>query len=380
MPEISLSAPVVYAIVGISALALVLRLTPVAFAVARRRGWLDHPGGHKVQDDAVPYLGGAAIVVGFSVAIVLVSLVAPIAGGRGELALVLGAGVGLALVGLIDDLKHLGPAIRVAAEVVAGLVVWQSGIGAELFGQPVLDATVTVLWVVGVTNAVNLLDNMDGLSAGVVAIASLAFFVLAALNGQFLVATLAVALAACAAGFLRHNFHPAQIYMGDAGSMFLGFMVAVIGIKLQFPELAPELAVFVPVLVLGVPIVDTLLVSSTRLLHHRNPLTGGRDHASHRLVFIGLPVKVAVGTLYAAAAACGWLALILSRVDRGPGLLLIVFVLTFAVGAAVLLGFVPVYETSRRRRMMIQEVLPHEHTPAGGLSHGPEGTITAAGG
>src|SRR3954447_7758722 len=126
------------------------------------------------------------------------------------------------------------------------------------------DLLITIVWVVGVTNAFNLLDNMDGLSAGVAALGALTFFVLAVLNGQYLVAALAVAVAGCAVGFLRHNFHPAKIYMGDAGSLFLGFLLSVIGLRLRLPD-APQLtALFVPVVVLGIALFDTSLVTVAR--------------------------------------------------------------------------------------------------------------------
>ncbi|MCU1486253.1 MAG: Undecaprenyl-phosphate N-acetylglucosaminyl 1-phosphate transferase, partial [Actinomycetia bacterium] len=215
---------------------------------------------------------------------------------------------------------------------------------------------VTVLWIVGVTNAFNLLDNMDGLSAGVAAIAALFVFVMAADNGQFLVATLSVALVGCAGGFLRRNFHPAQIYMGDAGALFLGFTISVLVLKLDFVDQPRSLALAVPVVLLGVPLFDTALVTVNRLLHGRSPLSGGRDHVSHRLVFIGVPVPVAVGLIYMVAGSLGCMALVLSRVDRGSGLILMGWLAVVAAGLGALLSVVPVYETSQRRHLRLQEV------------------------
>src|SRR5262249_25485681 len=154
--------------------------------------------------------------------------------GRGELFVVLLLAVLLAIVGLLDDLIGLSPAVRLVAEVGAGVAVWAVGGGVDLFGPDITDAVITVLWVVGITNAFNLLDNMDGLSSGVAAIAAGSLFVIAAQNGQFLVAALSIGLAGCSVGFLRHNFHPARIYMGDAGALFLGFLLAYLGMKLRF--------------------------------------------------------------------------------------------------------------------------------------------------
>jgi UDP-GlcNAc:undecaprenyl-phosphate/decaprenyl-phosphate GlcNAc-1-phosphate transferase len=208
------------------------------------------------------------------------------------------------------------------------------------------------------------------LSAGIASIAAFFFFVIAALNGQFLVATLAIALAGCATGFLRHNFHPARIYMGDAGSLFLGFLLAVLGIKLTFVA-GPPVTLFVPLLVLGVALMDTTLVVTTRLMHRRSPLVGGRDHISHRLVFIGVPVPAAVGLIYATAISLGWLALVMARLDAATAYLLMGLVVFLAVFLGVLLANVPVYETSKRRRMMLQEVVEHEAEPPQGASGTP---------
>lgn len=337
-------------------------LTPLAFAFARRRGLFGR-GVHEPEAPVIPLLGGAAIVTGFAVSVLGVSLLAPIVGGRAELAVVLAAALALAGVGLVDDLRGLGPWIRLAAEVAAGVVVWSSSVGVDLYGPWQLDLALTVVWVVAVTNSLNLLDNMDGLSAGVATAAATAFFVVAALSGQFLVATLSLALAGCAAGFLRHNFHPARIYMGDAGSLFLGFMLAVIGIKLRFPETPRAVALFVPPMVLGVAIFDTTLVVVARLLHRRNPMSGGRDHVSHRLVFSGLSVRVSVAIIYAASAVCGWLALVLVYSDEIAGLLLVALVACVSVALGFALGAVPVYDTSRRRHLMLTLVAPHEPDP-----------------
>ncbi len=346
-------------------------LVPVAMRVAVRRGILDHPGGYKQQASPVPYLGGVAIVVAFSVAVLAAAVLRPPVTGLGELALIMGLALALSLVGLVDDLRSLGPWPRLVLMIGAAVWLWSAGVGVQLFDQPVLDAVLTVVWIVGITNAFNLLDNMDGLTAGVAAIAATSFFVIASVNGQFLVAVLSVGLAGCAVGFLRHNFHPARIYMGDAGSVYLGFLLAVLGIKLRF-DAPREVTFVVPIIVLGVAIFDTTLVTVTRLAYRLNPMKGGRDHTSHRLVFVGMPVPVAVGLIYAGGVALGWLALVMSRIDDSVTVYALTG-LTVAVAACVgvALGTVPVHERSRRRRMMITEVVAHEE-PAQ-LGDGPIG-------
>ncbi|HUF85164.1 MAG TPA: MraY family glycosyltransferase [Acidimicrobiia bacterium] len=356
------------AVFGVT-LALTVGLTPLLLKLALRRQILDHPGEIKAQESPVPYLGGLAIVGSFAVVVLVAALIKPPASGLGELALILGLGVLLAVVGLVDDLKGLSPWLRLAVEVGAGVAVWATATGAEIFGNDVLNLVVTVAWVVGVTNAFNLLDNMDGLSAGVAAIAALFVFVLAADGGQFLVATLAIALAGCAAGFLRSNFHPARIYMGDAGALFIGFLLAVLCMKLRFPAAPRVIGLFVPLLVLGIALFDTTLVTVNRLLHHKNPLAGGRDHASHRLVFVGIAVPAAVALIYVAAASLGCLAFVLSRADRTTGLVLIAWVLAVAATFGVLLSLVPVYATSTRRHLMLKEVVRHEPEPPASIGH-----------
>lgn len=347
-----------------AALALAFGLTPLALRLAVRTGVLDHPGHYKQQESAVPYLGGLAIVCSFAIAVIAGALLRPLDTFLGEVPLIIGCALALGVVGLIDDLRGLNPALRFVLEILAALALFYAGIRVELFpGVDILNGVVTVMWIVGVTNAFNLLDNMDGLSAGVAVIASLFFFGLAAVNGQVLVGALSVALAGCALGFLRHNFHPARIYMGDAGSLFLGFLLAVIGIKLQFAG-PTQVTFLVPLLVLGVPIFDTVLVVATRLSHRINPFVGGRDHTSHRLVFVGIPVPAAVGLIYMAALGLGWLAVCVSRIDVTTAYMLVGFVVVASVFLGVLLGRVPVYARSRRRHMMLVEVERHVEEPA----------------
>lgn len=359
------------AVFGVT-LALTLFLTPLALRLAVQRGIFDRPSEIKLQESPMPYLGGIAIVASFALVVLAAALIDPPVSGLDQLGVILGLGVALAVVGLVDDLRGLSPIVRLLAEVSAGVIVWATPAGAEIFGTEILNLVVTVGWIVLVTNAVNLLDNMDGLSAGVAAIAAGAVALIAGSNDQFLVATLAAGVAGCAVGFLRSNFFPARIYMGDAGALFLGFMLAVLSLKLRFPD-APRVAgLFVPVLLLGTALFDTSLVALNRVLHGRNPVQGGRDHTSHRLVYVGISVPVAVGLIYAMAASLGCLAYILSRADLASAIILIIWVLLLAIAAGVLLSLVPVYESSRRRHLMLMEVREHEPEPPHGFTDGPD--------
>ena len=305
-------------------------LTPWAMRLAFRRNLLDHPADHKSHVEAIPYLGGFAIVTTFSLMVAFISLLWPPNSGLGELLVVLAAAVFLALVGLVDDVRQVSPLWRIVAEVAAAIAIWSAGTGVIVTTSEPVNMGLTVLWFVGITNAFNLLDNMDGLAAGIAAIASLTMFAIATTNDQFLVAGLAVGLAGCAVGFLRHNFHPARIYMGDGGSLFIGFLVAYLGIKLQFQG-GRLLSALVPVLVCSMAIFDTTLVTISRLARGRSPFLGGQDHVSHRLVRLGLPVPIAVGTIYFGASGIGILTYVVSGVDPRSA-----WILTTMIGATLI--------------------------------------------
>lgn len=365
-----------YIAVFVGTLALTTVLSPIALRVAVRTGILDRPGEIKAQESPVPYLGGAAITVAFAAVMLAAALLRPPPSGLDELGIILGLAVLLAIVGLVDDLRGLSAFLRLGIEILAGVAISASPAGGDLLSNSVLDLIVTVAWVVVVTNSLNLLDNMDGLSAGVASIAALSFFFIAVSNGQFLVAVLSLALAGCALGFLRSNFHPAKIYMGDAGALFIGFMLAVIGLKLRF-ELPKDVSFLVPILVLGVPLFDTTLVVVNRLLHRRNPLIGGLDHTSHRIVFVGIPVPAAVTLIYLGAGSLGWLGIIMGRLDRSTGMFLAGWVLVVAALVGVLLSRVPVYESSRRRHLMLREVERHETEPRAGFGIEQTDDLTA---
>lgn len=330
-------------------------LTPLVLRFALRRGVLDEPGGHKGHDTPVPYLGGAAIVLAFAATVTVAGLLRPPGAKLDQLLVILGLAVAVSLVGLLDDLRGVPSWLRLGWEVLAAVGLWSVGVGTGLFPGDAGDIALTVLWVVGITNAFNLLDNMDGLSAGVATIAAVSIGLIAAVNGQFLVGALGFGLAGCAIGFLRHNFHPARIYMGDAGSLFLGFMLAVLGLKLRF-DAPREVTFWVPIVALAIPILDTSLVVVSRLRHGRTPFTPGRDHISHRLVAVGLPVPAAVGLVYAAAAALGWSALIVSRVDLVTSRLFAAMLVAAGLFLGWLLSKVPVYDTDDRDDIRLQRV------------------------
>lgn len=330
-------------------------LTPLAIRAALRLGVLDRPGEHKSHATPTPYLGGVAIVLAVTLSIALAAVV------RGEtvstltqLLGILAIALVMAATGLLDDLRGLPVVLRFAIQLLAGIGLWQLDVRVDLTGDPRIDLPLTVLWTVGITNALNLLDNMDGLSASTATIGSLWFGAIAMINGQFLVAALAFAVAGGAAGFLRDNRPPARIYMGDAGSLFLGVMLASLGMLLDLDRGALVTAA-VPVLILTIPVLDTALVTVARIRHGISPFQGGRDHTSHRLVRVGLPVPIAVSLIALASLAHGWVALLVLRIDRTSALLLIGLTALFDLFLFALLAKVPVYDNSRGRDLFIGE-------------------------
>lgn len=273
-------------------------LVSISITVGKRVGAVDGPDGkRKHQQHPIPRLGGIAVALTFSVAFIIL---AALIGDAGAVALALSVlipALGVAVVGFIDDLRTLGPWIRLSSIAIFALIVWWSGTRIEFTQYEWLNAVITVLWIVGITNAMNLLDNADGLAASTVLVASIGVGIIAALYGQFLVGGLSFALAGAALGFLWHNWHPASVYLGDAGAYFLGFLLAVVAMRLRPVGLSLPWSAFIPVLLLLVPIADTVFVVVRRLVEGRHPFTPGRDHLSHVLMDRRLTVPQAVTTL-----------------------------------------------------------------------------------
>lgn len=281
--------------------------TPFAARLAVRAGMVDHPREGRFHATPTPYLGGLAVALG----LIVVGGIS--AGAQAQPLTILACGLVLCATGLLDDWRTVHPLVRVCVESGCGVALWVVGIRAAFFGMPALDLVLMVGFVVLITNTVNLLDNMDGLSSGVVAISALCFFAIAAARGDYLVASLALVVAGASLGFLRHNFPPASIFLGDTGSLMLGFFLAALALKLDL--VGPQRAVraLVIVLILGVPLFDTLLVIIARSRGRRKIYVGGADHSSHRLSTHGYsPRKVALVTYAAQTLSCG-VALALTR-------------------------------------------------------------------
>ena len=313
-----------------------LWLTPLASKLAHRLGILDHPEEHKFHHRVTPYLGGLAVAAG------LLMVGAITATSSGELLTILVGGLALMIVGFEDDRRAVGPVLKVIVEVAAGVSLWMAGVRAGFFDIYWLDLAVTVFWVVAVTNAANLLDHMDGLLSGTAAIAALAFFAIAASQGLLLVASFALALAGASFGFLRHNFPPARIFLGDAGSLLIGFLLAALALKLDLVGESGLVRAAIPVLILGVPLFDTLLVIVARLREGRPIYVGGIDHSSHRLVAAGMSGRdVALG-IYGVQLVLSIIALLLLYASTTAALVVALGVAAVCVVAlAALLSLAP---------------------------------------
>jgi UDP-GlcNAc:undecaprenyl-phosphate GlcNAc-1-phosphate transferase len=324
--------------VMIAGFAAAVGFTPITKRIAIYLGVLDQPSSRKVHTTPTPLMGGLAIYGALVLALVFFSPPFYLV----EFGAILAGATWLVLVGFVDDRNGMKPWIKMSAQGIAGLVLIAAGIQVRIFHNGLLDITLTLLWIIGITNAMNFQDNMDGLAAGITAVASIFFFIMAVHEELSLVSSLAAALAGASVGFLLYNFNPASTFMGDMGSMVLGFLLAVLAIKLDFKVPASRQIVtwMVPVVVLGLPIFDTTLVVFTRLRERRSPMKGGKDHTSHRLASLGLSHRVTVLMLYGICAVLGFTAIDLSQATVDDGLAIGFRLAVVAIIAFIFLEYV----------------------------------------
>jgi len=301
-----------YLLLGVISIIISGFLTPVARKLARHIGAMDKPNlDRKTQKEPVPYLGGLSIALTITLLTYTVVLIEEANWSQFRLAsYVIIPALILAAIGLLDDLRGLTPWPRLIVQSFTGLVVAVILIQTETisfaFGHASIDALVTILWIVGICNAINFFDNIDGGASGTVAIIGLSIFLIGFSQGQILVSASAIVTTGAVIGFLAWNKPPAKIYMGDAGALFLGVMVSVLTIRID-PGISPSWqSLAIPVLMLAVPILDTSVAIFSRWQRGISPFTGGRDHLSHRLIRIGFTHKKAAMSLWTLTAVfCG---------------------------------------------------------------------------
>ncbi len=324
---------------GVSLL-LGLIAVPLMMRIARRIGYVDHPGGHKSHADPTPYGGGVAMFAAAWLPLLLLLVIQPLVpeawvaetfgeqarallGGLAlrwyQAAAIVGGGLLLFALGLLDDFRPLGPWVKLVVILAVGALVATVGEVrlATLLG-PVPSLLVTVLWIAVVANAFNFLDNMDGLSAGVAAICTFFLILCGVLAGQILVPALASVFLGSVLAFLVFNFPPARIFMGDAGSLVLGYMLAVTSVLTSYWESGTDrqpFALAMPLVILAVPLYDMISVVIIRLSEGRSPIRGDQRHFSHRLVQRGLSRRQAVLTIYLVTGTTALAATLLPEAD-----------------------------------------------------------------
>ena len=319
------------------ALALGLYFTPILRDAAVRFGIVDHPDGKLKRHAApTPYLGGIAIFLAFLIALGLTIRVFE----HQMLGLMLGASIVLML-GLVDDLKALSPMVKLLGQLLAAFVLVKAGVRIEVAAiretSPFLCDALTIVWVVGITNAFNLIDVMDGLAAGVAAIALLVLAAVALLGGDAAISLFLACLAGAVLGFLRFNRKPASVFLGDAGSMLIGFLTGASAMLLQYAEVHP-VAAMAPVLILGVPIFDTALVIVLRAMQGRPVTQGSPDHFAVRLRRAGYAERTIVRGAWATSIALGVVGVSLRAVTPGTAFVLVTACVAAAIGLAVRLA------------------------------------------
>ena len=307
-----------------TAVVIGLVATPLVRGYAHRRGLLDQPGGRKVHRVAIPRLGGVAMAIAFAIALGAAIVVSPDLGAVGGLrpnrAPEILVGVALLLVvGVVDDVRGMRALVKLTLQVAVAVITWWLGLSIERLHLPwgivdlgILSLPITVAWIVAVINAVNLIDGLDGLASGVVLTALGAFGLLAAGDGVDPTLPLIAATAGAAVGFLAYNLHPATIIMGDTGSMFLGFVVAAIGLSLTQDGVQPYVP-WVPIIALGVPIIDTAWAIVRRTASGEAFFVADRGHVHHQLLRRGLSHRDAMLSLTAVSGALAMVALVLGQ-------------------------------------------------------------------
>jgi len=334
-------AQIYHLIAFLVAAVVVLWTTPDVKNIGIKSGNVDKPGGRKVHDRPMVRLGGVSIFAGTLISLLIVWWL----GGFGNLppdkewqiwGVALG-GLGFFLIGLADDLLNLSPLGRLLLQVIVATGAWKTGVSIDFISIPSigivdlnwLSLPITVIWLVGMVNAINWIDGLDGLAAGVSGIAAVVMLLLSLFMHQPAAALIAAALAGAALGFLRYNFNPAQIFMGDGGSYFMGFTLAAVGV-VGLVKIPAFTAVILPYLILAVPILDMSAVILTRIRRGKLPWVADRCHLHHRLLQAGLSHRWTVLFIYTLTLWVGSLALAIAGIPSG---------IAYAFGATSLLTY-----------------------------------------
>ncbi|MEN6412131.1 MAG: MraY family glycosyltransferase [Veillonellales bacterium] len=328
-----------YVVTFTIALAVAYFITPEIKKLAEKAGAMDAPDARKVHTKPIPRMGGLAIYAGFVIAVL-----ASVHMSREILGLLTGGTI-ILIVGIIDDLKQLSPKVKLMGQIIAAAVLilfdiridWLTNPFGDMIYVEYFSIPLTILWVVGLTNTVNLIDGLDGLAAGVSTIASITILLVALQQNFWMVVILSAALAGSAMGFLQHNFNPAKIFMGDTGSMFLGYMLAAVSV-IGAVKSAATIALIVPIVALGLPIMDTAFAIIRRYMSGKPIFKPDKGHLHHRLLEMGLTQKEAVLLMYVISGCLGLSAIALTEVNHALGALILIGLLGLAFFGAKKIG------------------------------------------
>ncbi|MFV9568656.1 glycosyltransferase family 4 protein [Thermoanaerobacter mathranii] len=332
----------VYLLSFVMAFVVSLIATPMAKKLAFVIGAIDIPNEERrIHTKPVPRLGGVAIFLGTITSILLF-----LPKTHETIGIVTGATI-IAVLGLFDDKYSLSAKVKLLGQLVAAMVLIISGVRIDWLSNPFGDGMIylkswlaiplTLFWVVGITNTMNLIDGLDGLAAGIAVISSGSLFIVSLLNGRFATAVISIAIAGAALGFLPYNFNPAKIFMGDTGAMFLGFVLAAISIQGAVKS-AAAIAIAVPILALGVPIFDTTFAIVRRLINGKPIMEADKGHLHHRLLEKGLTQRQVVLIMYGVSLLLGISAILISSSNETKGLIIFILSILFVMWGADKLG------------------------------------------
>lgn len=330
----------------IIALVIVLLITPVIIKFAIKTGAMDAPDKRKVHHQPIPRLGGLGIYISFLIAVVFISLTTDITAGHiNELLGLLIGGTFIVIVGIIDDYTNLPAKIKLIGQIAAACILVSFDVRIDFLSNPFgdwifleyLSLPFTVFWIVGLTNTVNLIDGLDGLAAGVSTIASITLLLVAYQQSDMFTVFITAALVGSALGFLKYNFNPARIFMGDTGSMFLGFILAGVSI-IGAVKSATTIALIVPILALGLPILDTAFAIIRRYRGGVPIFKPDKGHLHHRLLDLGFTQRQAVLLMYVFSCFLGVSAIALTQVNEYVGIIILVFIISVIIYGAKKIG------------------------------------------
>ena len=319
--------------------------TPQVIKIAVKSGAMDAPDQRKVHKNPIPRMGGLAIYLGFILAVLAIGIGTTEFYLNREIVGLLVGGTCILMLGIIDDLIQLSAKVKLLGQICSALVLvlfdiridWLSNPFGDVIYLDYLSVPLTVLWIVSMTNTVNLIDGLDGLAAGVSTIAATTILLVALQQNFIAVAILTAALAGSALGFLQHNFNPAKIFMGDTGSMFLGYMLAAISV-IGTVKSAATIALVVPIVALGLPIMDTAFAIIRRYSNGKPIFKPDKGHLHHRLLDMGLTQRQAVLLMYVISGCLGLSAIAVTEVTRGSAVVIILILLAGAFIGAKKIG------------------------------------------